>query len=1087
MAQADLTLGAAGALDDFTGDVKADGADTVVTLDGANETAATFSGSGTIEMDADQTLTATGALNEVTGKVQVNDSYTLTLEGVNTVQAALTGSGDIAAEADQSFTGNVSAFTGSYNAAANVGVTFTGASTLATDMELNGLGKFTFESQDADVNVTSDASATTLCINDNNITLNSGVFADITGVTGSELIINSGITAGEVTVDALVINGGKSLSADQVTANSTYVYILNPGEQGPAITVNGASEFGDISVNSWSSAFTTPFTIVDSVTGQSYTDTVVFILGAGAGTGLTVDGLAQEIDGKFVRVYTQDGDLLIGNYNNTSNVVYVNSDWSTVTGTVEKWTVSATGSANDTDRIIGLDASKTLENAVAILRADANGSGTVYVVKGDTYSTPDALMTADNGVNSMVIEGKGFTEYDSTQAEIDLGDAVIEGGVVAMESAMSGSLTLKNVSVDGNVIGGAVVSADAGSASDTTSLTLDGGYYMASQITGGSHVTAGTYTVGSSELVIQNTTDEEMVVLGRVVGGSVVAGANAVVNQESASVTVDASNALTIRGDIYAAGSNIGNGTLNVDNTSVTFTGNAANLTFTGRVSGAAYREAIGSVDRNSDLVFANFDGMFKGLIQDFDTITISGNSSLEFSRKQTLTANTDLVFDLAGRTATDAMFTVNSFGWTYGDSITINRFDGISGDYVLVDNWDSAYDVNFTIGGTAITVGGSAVTVGGNEYKLVESGDTLVLSYVGNNGVGITNGANVSFADQVIEAGTDGNALSFGGSSDKVSADVALTGTTVDGNVHTGWYGNLTFSANGDTTINGDIDGYASKVDFTVESGKTVINGAFDTGNGADTLIVSDSAELEVAVVSTGNGADLIEVGAGSKLTVATELNTGNGVDDVTIGAGAEVSVDKLWLGNGADTLTVGENATLTVGELNGGIDTDTLILEKGAVVNVNDFTQVELMTINVDAVLNADDYRWSTKPLTVTGVADLTTDVAGAKTIFTNCVANKAIDFDGVDAVLGTATQIAGTSTVDTGDDVWASLTRVNGDLVVAWGRSEVEAGAALDAFKADSTLNLGEALVAVDDSLLDGFDSTDNLTKKNNGTLA
>jgi hypothetical protein len=199
--------------------------------------------------------------------------------------------------------------------------------------------------------------------------------------------------------------------------------------------------------------------------------------------------------------------------------VYVNSDWSTVTGTVEKWTVSATGTANDTDRIIDLDASKTLENAVAILRAGEDGKGQIYVVKGDTYSTPDALMTGDNKVTDLVIEGKGFTEYDSTQSEIALGDAVIEGSVVAMESAMSGSLTLKNVSVDGNVIGGAVVNTDAGSASDTTSLTLDGGYYMSSQITGGSQVTSGTYTVGSSELVIKNMTGEEMVILGRVVGG----------------------------------------------------------------------------------------------------------------------------------------------------------------------------------------------------------------------------------------------------------------------------------------------------------------------------------------------------------------------------------------------------------------------------------------------------------------------------------------------------------------------------------------------------------------------------------------
>ena len=90
-------------------------------------------------------------------------------------------------------------------------------------------------------------------------------------------------------------------------------------------------------------------------------------------------------------------------------------------------------------------------------------------------------------------------------------------------------------------------------------------------------------------------------------------------------------------------------------------------------------------------------------------------------------------------------------------------------------------------------------------------------------------------YTGYTITAGTDGNALSFGGSRDKVSADVTLKDTVVDGNVHTGWYGELEFTAAGDTTIEGDIDGFASKVDFTVESGKTTINGAFDTGNGKD------------------------------------------------------------------------------------------------------------------------------------------------------------------------------------------------------------------------------------------------------------
>ena len=90
-------------------------------------------------------------------------------------------------------------------------------------------------------------------------------------------------------------------------------------------------------------------------------------------------------------------------------------------------------------------------------------------------------------------------------------------------------------------------------------------------------------------------------------------------------------------------------------------------------------------------------------------------------------------------------------------------------------------------------------------------------------------------------------------------------------------------------------------------------------------------------------------------------------------------------------------------------------------------------------------------------------------------------------VDAVLNTATQIAGTETTETSDDVWASLNKVDNSLVVAWGRSDAEVGAALEAFKADSTLTLGDALVADATSLADGAQVADFDEKKSNGTLA
>ena len=140
------------------------------------------------------------------------------------------------------------------------------------------------------------------------------------------------------------------------------------------------------------------------------------------------------------------------------------------------------------------------------------------------------------------------------------------------------------------------------------------------------------------------------------------------------------------------------------------------------------------------------------------------------------------------------------------------------------------------------------------------------------------------------------------------------------------------------------------------------------------------------------------------------------------------------------------------------------------------------------MDAVLNGTISGVET--LSVTGISSLTTDVAGAKAVtgsVDSALAN--VKLDNVDSVLGTATQIAGTATAeDTSDDVWASLDKLeNGNLVVSWGRSEAEVGAAFDAFKADSTLAIGDALVADVTSLADGADVTDFDNKKTNGTLA
>ena len=1055
-------------------------------------------------------------------KVSANDIYGKEIEFGDNAQVTvkrLNSSSDITFGSDAEVTAK--------HIIADNNITFGDNATVNASGNITGndVGAITF-GDNSEITVGGDIEASTALTTDpatGTITFGAENTVDVTGRISAVNAINVGVatelTAGKIyTPGALNISEHAKVTTNDIDAANINISILVPdasGFTGPSITLTAAvakEKLGTLTIDADRSDFVSPYTVIDGVSSQLYNDLLVFVVGSES-VNLNVNtAVAQEIAGYWVYGYVDNGDLLLDRMLVDNGEIFVNSDWTDNKGDRFYW------GGNDVahQHIVGNDAAKTLGYAASIVRAKADGSASnIYIVKGDTYEVDDlTLMTAANGVSKLVLSGD---EVEAGTPDVAAGDALILGNLYGTDGSSATSLTLNNIAVKGNffggannvalggdvstvinnastaaamrgmVFGGSNITSDIDDSAYSSTISLIGGGYSGSMVGGGAYVDGVSYAMKDSTIsVAAGEGGERTVISGRLFGGSVAAN-GATVTQESANINIDLSNGqVYLRNDVYAAGANISGGSVNVAEANVSINGDLSNLNFTGRLSGGVYGTAIGSAANTvSDLTFSDATGTFKGLIQDFDTITISGNSAVTFSRKQTLTADTYFVFDLNGRTSADAMFTVNSFGWTYGDTITINTFDGVSGDYTLVGNWSDSYGVNLMIGSTAATIGSTA-TVNGNDYTLNVVNDALVLSYVGNNGVGLVDGAELSFANQTIAAGSDGRALSFDGSGDYTDGTVNLTDSTVDGDVYTGRYGEVALNTQGDTTIKGDISGYAKLVELTVESGKTTIEGTLSSGTGDDKVAVAAGAELAAESVSTGTNDDLIEISG--TMNVTNDIQTGTDEDKINVADGASLSAAVIEMGTGDDTLVVGKNATLTATEISGGTNNDHLTLEKGAFVTADDVTMIETMSIDVDSVLNAGHYSWSTKPLTVTGVAGLTTDVAGAKTIFTNCNANKAINFDGVDAVLGTATQIAGTATTaDTSDDVWASLSKVNNNLVVAWGRTETECGAALDAFKADTTLNLGEALVAVDDSLLNGFDSTDNTTKKSNGTLA
>ena len=187
-------------------------------------------------------------------------------------------------------------------------------------------------------------------------------------------------------------------------------------------------------------------------------------------------------------------------------------------------------------------------------------------------------------------------------------------------------------------------------------------------------------------------------------------------------------------------------------------------------------------------------------------------------------------------------------------------------------------------------------------------------------------------------------------------------------------------------------------------------------------------------------------------------------------------------------NAITIGTEFNTAYGKATLSVVDDSLKMNFTAADTVSG---IDTVAMDVDAVLNGTN---NVSAVEITGITDLKTDVAGAKTIIgsvDDVLASAKID--NVDAVLGSATKIFDASTTaDTTDtDVWASLTKnSDGSLTVAWGRSEAEVSAALDAFNTSkSSLALGESLVADASGLADGeySDCFQLDDKKSKGTLA
>ncbi|MBE6362918.1 MAG: hypothetical protein E7054_04615 [Lentisphaerae bacterium] len=1026
-ANANQNLTAAGALNGFEGTVALEG--NTLTLGGANETAAKFTGTtaAVIDANANQNLTAAGALNDFNGTVAL-EGNTLTLGAENTTSATITGTAAavVDADANQTFNGDVTGFAGHFDIATGKSVTLNGTFSDTENQVVNAIGgtlNLGDKTANVTVNATDNNDATTddklsaLSFSTNDVTLGTGDFDSVTG-TGDILDFGQDQTFGTVEAGTIYVTG----SQDELTIGTLTADINITVDAAQAtgafadVTVNTAFT-GDINVNVNDGSYVEGGYKLATYTGFTTDSTITLSVAGSTGETVKVDKLVL-IDGKAYLLQLKDNTLILTKMNGYSNYVAVDGDWSS------KVPYQAVTDGT-TERIIGYDAADSLDDAVSFIKGrpeglnwgTADGDAMIELTEGKYTLTTGTLMTDANGVTQLTLKGR------------DGQTATITGVIAGSDGSDETTLTLENVRIQGELYGGGklvinnasdlrssgnsiaagVLNADMANGSE---LVLNGGYFGNRVIAGGSVNTEAGKTItvdGKTSLVIDNKSTAQMVITGSLVGGSW-AGEGTVVQTKDAEILINVENATWIRGNIFVNGG-AGNGTLTMNgNSMITFTGNASLLTFTGTVN------AINGEDTTEAVVFNNFTGEFNGSISGFDTITISGDTSLELGRRQHNTANTELEFVINSETGTDAMYIVRDANyWEFAKTINIDVDNAKVGNHVLVDNYIKGFEgFTFTFGETdAVYTLGTAVTVADKQYTVNASGDSLVLDVV-----------------QVYSGNVSGN----------------VSGTSVLENA----------------TVSGNVAGSDSLAMDTSISGTTTIAGT----------------------ISSRGKSDNIEVAEGAVVTVSGGNTSGN---------------DGVFLGDGDDNLSVGKGAHLKVDtQINGGTGKNILTMAKGSTVETWRVTNFGTdSSMDVDSVLNmhcADGNPGNTVAnvkVNVTGISDLTTNLAGAKTIVTGVSSIQGyLKAEGVDMVLGTAKCINDNGTdADTSDDVWASLNRVDGNLVVAWGRSEAEVGAALDAFnhyKDNNTdLVLGDAVVSSD--LADGFNTTDTLEKKSNGTLA
>ena len=449
-------------------------------------------------------------------------------------------------------------------------------------------------------------------------------------------------------------------------------------------------------------------------------------------------------------------------------------------------------------------------------------------------------------------------------AEVTASNATIAGraGNAAVKQVAAGinsvvnsnnTITLSAVKVSGNVYGGALVldakgkianRGDIGSAvvNGSTAINLNNVISVKSVFGGG----AGYGAVSNGDVTINYNGGK----VSTIYGGGDRADVHGNVN-----INISAGTNGKVS-KIYAGGKNS-----NVfGKATVTFSGNGGLYNnFSGTVYGTGQK---GYITGGSELVFDDYSGEFKGSVQAFNTVTISGSSNVIFTKGQHKTMKGAQYVFVVEQGHASPMLTWNKKVQYANITVKVATEDAV--DVVLIQSKYFKKDADFSTDWITVT-NDEGETLSKHAYELIYNSayEWQVNAKGKGKWVKVRDHGTVSISYKGTNAtfnGEEEERVVLSGADDKINVTGNLKG--------------------GLSTAGGD--------DFIALHEGAKVSGGIDAGSGDDTLHVQKNVELN-GVVSMGEGNDKVYVEEAAKVTSNIEL--GAGANELTVQKDASVT----------------------------------------------------------------------------------------------------------------------------------------------------------------------------------------------------